>query len=116
MDIITGKLMNWLSDNIVNLSQFSRSHILVVSLTLTAVLLVYAGKPVLSWGCRWMARLPWLLKFPASVIFNIGIIGLVIFYVPTGVGILLNLFNDQTLAPVLLVILLSSGMFADRYG
>ena len=108
--------MEWLSDSVVNLSHFSRSYLPLISLTLTAVLVVYAGKPMLAWGTRWLGRFPAVLRFPARAAFNMTALGLILFYVPDWLTNLFNLFNNLTLAPVLIIVLVLSGVLADRYG
>ncbi|MDP0561452.1 MAG: DUF3392 family protein [Candidatus Endonucleobacter sp. (ex Gigantidas childressi)] len=108
--------MEWLSNSVVALSHFSRSYLPLISLALTAVIIVYAGRSALAQGGRWLARYPAALRIPIRAVFNLAVLGGVLFYLPDVLTKLFGLFSDLTLAPVLLVMLLLSGVLADRYG
>ena len=106
--------MEWLSDSVVDLSVFSRTYLPLIALMLTAVLVVYAGKPLLVWSMGWLGKLPAFLRFPARAILNMAALGLAFLYVPDWIADLFNLFNNMTLAPVMIVVLFLTGAFVDR--
>ncbi len=107
--------MEWLSDRVVDLSEFGRTHLPILSLALTAMMIAYLGKPVLAWSGCWLGRFPTVFRLPARAVVNLVLSGLVLLYVPDMLTTLLGLFNNLTLAPVLLLVILLSGMLADRY-
>ncbi|MDB2384334.1 DUF3392 family protein [Endozoicomonas sp.] len=107
--------MEWLSDSVIDLSVFSRSYLPLISLMLTAVLVVYAGKPLLTWSTGWLGKFPMLLRFPVRAVLNMAALGLAFLYVPDGIAYLFSLFNNMTLAPVIIVVLFLTGAFVDRF-
>ncbi|MDP0589423.1 MAG: DUF3392 family protein [Candidatus Endonucleobacter bathymodioli] len=108
--------MEWLSGGVINLSHFSRSYLSLISLALTAVIIAYAGKSSLSRGGRWLERLPAALRIPIRSVFNLTVLGGVLYYLPNVLTHMFGLFSDLTLAPILFVIFVLSGVLADRYG
>ncbi|WP_330926075.1 DUF3392 family protein [Candidatus Sororendozoicomonas aggregata] len=106
--------MDWLSDSVVNLSHFTRGYLPILSLALTATLLVYGGKPALARSTRWLGRFPAAIRYLARSALTLSVLGLVLYYVPQWLTQLLSLFNNLTFAPVLLVVLILVGVLADR--
>ncbi len=106
--------MDWLSDSVVNLSHFTRDYLPILSLTLTATLLVYGGKPALARSTRWLGRFPAVIRYPVRSVLTLTVLGLVLHYVPKWLTQLFSLFNNMTFAPVLLVVLILAGVLADR--
>ncbi|MGB1272028.1 MAG: DUF3392 family protein [Endozoicomonas sp.] len=107
--------MRWLGDVIIDLSDLSREHLSLICLALVAVVLVFVGKPIIQWSGRWINRLPVALKLPVRALFNVLVFGALVFYLPGWLEIVFNYFNDFTLFPVLLVVLLLSGVVSERY-
>ena len=107
--------MQWLSDWIVELSHYSRDYLSLISLGLVAVLLVITGKPIIQWNDRWIGRFPNFLQLLVRSAINLLIFGAILWYVPGWLEQLLNLFNNLTLAPVLLIVVLLSGAISNKY-
>lgn len=108
--------MEWLSDWIVEISHYSRDYLSLISLGLVAVLLVLIGKPIISWNNRWIGRFPSFLQLVVRSVVNLLIFGTILFYFPEWFEYLLNLFNNLTLAPVLVITILVSGALTERFG
>lgn len=107
--------MEWLHDSVIDLSLFIRSYLPFLSLTLTGVFLVYAWKPILAFGSRWLPRRPAVLILPIKAILNLASLGFILLYLPDGLTQLFHLFNDLTLAPMLIVALVLSGFLTNRF-
>ena len=108
--------MEWLSDGIIDLSHFTRDYLSLISLALVAVLLATAGKSLLGWSSHWVNRLPKVLQLPIRSLFNLFVFGAIIYFFPNWLEQLLNLFNNITLAPVLVIMILLTGAVSGRYG
>ncbi len=76
MELITG----W----VVDLSNLSRDYLSLISLALAAVIVVFAGKPVTTWGGSWINRMPALLRFPVRALFNLALLGAMIYFLLAG--------------------------------
>ena len=108
--------MDWITNNIIALSQLFRDNLSLVAMALTAVIMVYAGKTLSAWCSSWLGRLHGVLRIPARAALNLALFGAVFYFVPTWLAMLLGYFNSYTLAPVLMIIFITVGVFADRYG
>ena len=108
--------MQWLSDWIVELSHYSRDYLSLISLSLVAMLLVIAGKPIIQWNERWIGRFPGFFQLPVRSAINLLIFGVILLYFPSWLEQLFDLFNNLTLAPVVLVVVLLSGAASKRFG
>ena len=108
--------MQWLSDWVVELSHYSRDYLSLISLSLVAVFLVLLGKSVIHWNDRWIGRFPGFLQLPVRSTVNLLVFGAMLFYFPNWLEQLFNLFNNLTLAPVMLIIILLSGAASKRFG
>lgn len=108
--------MQWLSDWIVELSHYSREYLSLISLSLVAVFLVLSGKFIIQWNNRWIGRFPGSLQLLVRSVIHLVIFGAILFYIPGLLQQLLDLFNNLTLAPVLLIIILLSGAASKRFG
>lgn len=108
--------MQWLSDWIVELSHYSRDYLSLISLSLVAVLLVLVGKPIIRWNERWIGRFPVFMQLIVRSVVNPLVFGSILFYLPDWLEQLLNLFNNLTLAPILLITVLLSGTLSERFG
>ena len=108
--------MEWLSDGIIDLSHFTRDYLSLISLALVAVLLATVGKNIVSWNNRWTQRFPKALQLPFRSIFNLLFFGAIIYFSPSWLEQLLDLFNNITLAPVLVIMILLTGAVSGRYG
>ena len=107
--------MQWLGDWITELSHYSRDYLSLISLSLVALLLVIAGKGIIQWNNRWINRFPALLQLPVRSVINLVIFGSILYYFPEWLEQLLDLFNNLTLAPMILVVVLFSGALSNRY-
>ena len=108
--------MEWLGDWITEISHYSRDYLSLISLSLVAIMLVVMGKPITLWNERWIGRCPAFLQLLLRSVINLLIFGAIIFYLPGWLEQLLDLFNNLTLAPVLLIVVLLSGVVSGRYG
>ena len=108
--------MQWLSDWIVVISHYSRDYLPLISLGLVAIMLVLVGKPIIQWNERWIGRFPGFLQLLVRSAINLIIFGAILFYFPGWLEHLLNLFNNLTLAPVMLIVVLLSGAASKRFG
>lgn len=107
--------MEWFKDIVLDLSVYSRTYLPLIALMLTALLVVYGGRPILTWSASLLKQFPILLRVPMGALLNMVALGSAFLFVPEWLAELLNLFNDMTLAPVLLIILLLAGVFVDRF-
>ena len=107
--------MEWFSDRIIELSHFSRDYLSLISMALVAVLLATQGQWLFRWAGGWIHRLPKILQLPVRSVFGLLVFGAIMYFVPDWLELLLDLFNNLTLAPVLLIILLLSGVLSKRH-
>jgi hypothetical protein len=108
--------MEWITDNIIALSQITRNHLDIIALALTSVTLVFTGSVIVNWGSNWLNRLPPLFRVPSRAVFNLALFGSVLVFVPTWFSHILGYFNDYTLAPILVVLVLSIGLLSEKPG
>lgn len=108
--------MEWISDSVIDLSHFTRDYLSLISLALVAVLLATVGKNILGWSHSLTVRLPSILQLPIRAVLNLMIFGAALYFFPDWLEQLLNLFNNITLAPVLIIVILLSGAISSRYG
>ena len=106
--------MDWFSDRVVDLSFFTRNHLPLISLMFSAVFAVYLGKPALAWGTSWLKNFSPALRIPVKAALVMATLGLVFYYLPEWLISLFYLFNDITLAPVIIATFLLIGTFIDR--
>lgn len=107
MDIFTG----W----IVSLSQWSRDHLGEISMALMAATLVLVGPQLNAWLRRQTASLNFLFRTLIFILICAVGYGLAMIYLTPQLKLLLAQLNNYTLSPVLLVLFVLIGIFADRY-
>lgn len=105
--------MDMFTDWIVQLSSWSRGHLAQISLAIMASLLVLGGPSLLSWLRSFFAHWHFVLRTLLFVLICIAF-GLATIYLTPWIGKGLGYLNNYTLAPVLLVIFILIGVFADR--
>lgn len=108
--------MDWITDGILYLSRLCRDNLGVIAMALTAVTVVYAGKTLSAWSSGWLGRLHGVLRIPARAVLNLALFGAIFYFIPNLLTSLLGYFNNYTLSPVLLVVMICVGILADRYG
>lgn len=105
--------MDVIADWIVQLSSWSRSHLSQVSLALMACILVLGGPNLLSWLRSFFAHWHFIFRTLLFIVICVGF-GLATIYATPWIGKGLSYLNNYTLSPVLLVMFILIGVFADR--
>ena len=105
--------MDPLLDLIVTLSRWSRSHLSDISLTVLAALLVLFGPSINAWVQRSIGSMNFIFR---TLIFMLCALayGLAVIFLTPWLTQGLGHFNNYTLAPVLLLVFVVLGVFADR--
>lgn len=103
-------LIGWL----VSLSQWSRSHLGDISLALMAATLVLTGPTINGWVRRHTASMNFALRTLIFVLVCALGYGLAMIYLTPLLKQLLAQLNNYSLAPVLAVLFVLIGIFADR--
>lgn len=106
--------MEMLTDFIVMLSTWCRRHLGEISLALMATLLVLCGPAINSWVRRHIASFNFLLRTLIFVLVCALGYGLAIIFLTPWLTKALAQLNNLSLAPVLLLIFILVGVFADR--
>lgn len=99
---------------IISLSQWSRGHLDNISLALMAVTLVLAGPAINRWIRRHTASMHFILRTLIFVLVCALGYGLAMIYLTPLLKQLLAQLNHYSLAPVLVVLFVLTGIFADR--
>ncbi len=107
MDLITG----W----IVSLSQWSRGHLGEISMALMVATLVLLGPVINGWLRRQTAALHFVFRTLLFILVCAVGYGLAMIYLTPQLKLMLAQLNNYTLSPVLLVLFVLIGIFADRH-
>lgn len=106
--------MDMLTDLVVNLSKWSRSHLGDIALALMATFLVLFGPLLNHWVRRQISRLNFFFRTLIFILVCAVGYGLAIIFLTPLLASALAQFNNYTLAPALLLIFILIGIFADR--
>jgi len=106
MDIIT--------DFVVLLSKWCRTHLSDIALALMAAFLVLVGPMINRWLKRSIGHLNFVFRTLLFILVCAFGYGLAIIFLTPWLASGLAQFNNYTLAPVLLLIFILVGVFADR--
>ena len=106
--------MDLLLDLIVTLSRWSRSHLYDNSLAIMATLLVLFGPGINAWVQRNTASMNFIFRTLIFVVLCALGYGLLIIFATPYLAKGLGLFNNFTLAPVLILVFFIIGILADR--
>jgi hypothetical protein len=106
--------MDLLLDLIVTLSRWSRSHLYEIALAIMATLLVLFGPGVNAWVQRNTSSMNFILRTLIFVLLCAVGYGLLIVFATPYLAKGLGLFNNFTLAPVLILLFFVIGILADR--
>ena len=106
--------MDLLLDLIVTLSRWSRSHLYEIALAIMATLLVLFGPGVNAWVQRNTSSMNFILRTLFFVLLCAVGYGLLIVFATPYLAKGLGLFNNFTLAPVLILLFFVIGILADR--
>ena len=106
--------MDLLLDLIVTLSRWSRSHLYDISLAIMATLLVLFGPGINAWVQRNTASMNFIFRTLIFVLLCALGYGLLIIFATPYLAKGLGLFNNFTLAPVLILVFFIFGILANR--
>ncbi|KPA89472.1 DUF3392 domain-containing protein [Pseudomonas fuscovaginae UPB0736] len=106
MDLILGLL--------ATVSRWSRSNLSEISLALVGCLLVLFGADLKAWVDQRLGSIAGALRVPLMALLCMIGSGLALIYATPWVVRGLSQFNNYSLAPVLLVVLILIGVVADR--
>lgn len=99
---------------IVSLSHWSRSHLGDISLALMAATLVLTGPSINGWIRRHTASMHFIFRTLIFVLVCAVGYGLAMVYLTPMLKQLLSQLNNHSLAPMLIVLFVLIGIFADR--
>jgi hypothetical protein len=106
--------MDFLLDLLATVSRWSRSNLSEISLALVGCLLVLFGSDFKAWVEQRISNFAGALRIPLmALLVTIGS-GAALIYATPWVIRGLSQFNNYSLAPVLLVVLILIGVVADR--
>lgn len=108
--------MDLVLDLLANVSRWSRSHLSEISLALIGCLLVLFGADFKGWVEQHLGSVAGALRIPAIAALCLIGSGAALIYATPWVERGLSQFNNYSLAPVLLVVLVLIGVVADRRG
>ncbi|WPP00203.1 DUF3392 family protein [Pseudomonas sp. HR96] len=97
-----------------NMSQWGRSNLHDIAMALVGCLLVLFGADFKGWVEQRIGSFAGALRIPALALLCIVGSGAALIYVPHWVVRGLEQFNNYSLAPVLLVVVVLIGVVADR--
>lgn len=106
--------MDLLTDFILMLSGWCRQHLGNISLALMATILVLLGPALNRWIKRHIASFNFVFRTLVFILVCALGYGLAIIFLTPWLAKALAQFNNYTLAPVLLLIFILVGVFADR--
>ncbi|WP_296249236.1 DUF3392 domain-containing protein [Pseudomonas sp. UBA4194] len=106
--------MDLVLDLLATVSRWSRSNLSEISLALVGCLLVLFGADVKAWAEGRLGSLAGALRVPLIALLCVIGSGAALIYATPWVLRGLSQFNNYSLAPVLLVVLVLLGIVADR--
>jgi len=106
--------MNALLEFIATISRFCRAHLSEIALAIMACLLVLFGSGFNRWVRRQIGSLNFVFRTLLFVLLCALVYGLAILYLTPWLVRGLGFFGNYSLFPVLLLIFLLIGVFADR--
>lgn len=106
--------MDLLTDFIVTLSQWSRAHLSNIALALMATFLILFGPVANHWIKRQVGHLNFLFRTLIFILVCAFGYGLAIIFLTPLLASALGQLNNYTLAPVLVLVFILIGVFADR--
>ncbi|PVZ15524.1 MULTISPECIES: DUF3392 domain-containing protein [unclassified Pseudomonas] len=106
--------MDLIMDLLATVSRWSRSNLSEISLALVGCVLVLFGAQFKSWVEGRLGGFAGALRIPAMALVCLVGSGLALVYATPWVIKGLSQFNNYSLAPVLLVVLVLIGVVADR--
>ena len=106
--------MELLLDLLATVSRWSRSNLSEISLALVGCLLVLFGADIKSWIEQRLGGMAGALRVPLIALLCMIGSGAALIYATPWVMRGLSQFNNYSLAPVLLVVLVLIGVVADR--
>ncbi|MCD5992347.1 DUF3392 domain-containing protein [Pseudomonas sp. CDFA 602] len=106
--------MDFVLDLLATVSRWSRSNLSEIALALVGCLLVLFGSDVKGWIEQRIGSMTGALRIPLIALLCTVGSGLALIYATPWVIRGLSQFNNYSLAPVLLVVLVLIGVIADR--
>ncbi|GAB7528103.1 DUF3392 domain-containing protein [Pseudomonas sp. 3A(2025)] len=106
--------MDFVLDLLATVSRWSRSNLSEISLALVGCLLVLFGSDIKAWVEQRAGSLSGAMRVPLLALACTVGSGLALIYATPWVVKGLSQFNNYSLAPVLLVVLVLIGVIADR--
>ncbi|CAM3253809.1 hypothetical protein BZK31_08405 [Pseudomonas floridensis] len=106
--------MDLILDLLATVSRWSRSNLSEIALALVGCLLVLFGSDVKGWLEQRVGSMAGALRIPIMALLCTVGSGLALIYATPWVVRGLSQFNNYSLAPVLLVVLVLIGVIADR--
>lgn len=106
--------MDMIADFVIMLSKWSRAHLSNIALALMAAILVLAGPAINRWLKRTIGHLNFAFRTLIFILVCAVGYGLAIIFLTPWLASGLAQFNNYTLAPVLILIFILIGVFADR--
>ncbi|MEE4179921.1 DUF3392 domain-containing protein [Pseudomonas viridiflava] len=106
--------MDLVLDLLATVSRWSRSNLSEIALALVGCLLVLFGSDVKGWLEQRVGSMAGALRIPIMALLCTAGSGLALIYATPWVVRGLSQFNNYSLAPVLLVVLVLIGVVADR--
>lgn len=106
--------MDLVLDLLATVSRWSRSNLSEIALALVGCLLVLFGADIKSWVEQRLGGIAGALRVPLMALLCMVGSGLALIYATPWIVRGLSQFNNYSLAPVLLVVLVLIGVVADR--
>ncbi|WP_434679146.1 DUF3392 domain-containing protein [Pseudomonas sp. R1-18] len=106
--------MDLILDLLATVSRWSRSNLSEIALALVGCLLVLFGSDIKGWMEQRIGSMAGALRIPIMALLCTLGSGLALIYATPWVIRGLSQFNNYSLAPVLLVVLILIGVIADR--
>ncbi|AAO58481.1 DUF3392 domain-containing protein [Pseudomonas syringae group genomosp. 3] len=106
--------MDFVLDLLATVSRWSRSNLSEIALALVGCLLVLFGSDIKGWLEQRISGITGALRIPLIALLCAVGSGAALIYATPWVVRGLNQFNNYSLAPVLLVVLVLIGVIADR--
>ncbi|PJE80736.1 hypothetical protein CI610_00286 [invertebrate metagenome] len=106
----TSGLIHWITD----LSQWSRAYLYWLGLAITGIFLTWMASPLVSLFSKRLRGVHSIIRIPLLSAVNLTLFGAILHFVPAWISGLLGLFNNMTLSPVVLILILLLGAAADR--
>ncbi|KTC14181.1 hypothetical protein AO391_17735 [Pseudomonas marginalis ICMP 9505] len=106
--------MDWVLDLLATASRWSRSNLSEISLALVGCLLVLFGADIKGWVEGRLGSIAGALRVPLMALVCMVGSGAALIYATPWIVRGLSQFNNYSLAPVLVVVLVLIGVVADR--